>query len=64
MEQYKDLSLVELKAMAYDAIAHKEYWHNRLMEINQVIAKMSQEAAKVENPVDEPKAELKPAKNK
>lgn len=50
MEDYKNLSLVELKAMAYDAIAQEEYWHNRLMEINQVIAKMSQEAAKVEEP--------------
>lgn len=52
MEQYKDLSLVELKAMAYDAIAQKEYWQNSLMEINQVIAKMSQEK------VDEPKAKI------
>lgn len=51
MEDYKDLSLVELKAMAYDSIAQKEYWQNRLMEINQVIAKMSQEAAKVEEPI-------------
>ena len=41
--QFKDLSIIELKAMAYDAIAQKEFWQNRLMEINQVIAVMAKQ---------------------
>ena len=41
--QFKDLSIIELKAMAYDAIAQKEFWENRLMELNQLIIKSLQE---------------------
>lgn len=48
-KQFKDLTIIELKAMAYDAIAQKEFWQNRLMEINQVIAKTAQD----QKPVNE-----------
>lgn len=40
-KQFKDLSIIELKAMAYDAIAQKEYWYNRLSELNQAIVSAS-----------------------
>lgn len=51
------LTLVQLKAVAYDCIANKELWENRLREVNKEIADFKEEPK--EEVLPEPKEEEK-----
>ena len=52
------LTVVELKALAYDELAKMEVAQNNLKTINQELAKRSQPAVE-EKPVEEVKEEVK-----
>jgi hypothetical protein len=44
MNPQRELTLQELKAAAYDALANKEYWQTRLQQLNQLIERKANEA--------------------